>query len=91
MSAVLLGSAPKRSARDIVVAPRLPARPETHTGDPFTTEGEIYAECATCRDTGGRRYHVSGPRREVKKALNEHHKMFHSDEIGVVLLNQPRQ
>lgn len=71
----------------ILVAPRLPDRPKQHTGNPFTSEGDIVADCAT-DDCG---YHAMGPRAEVKKALDQHHRLFHSESIGVVLLNQARQ
>lgn len=92
MAGVLLErSTVKLPARGIVLAPRLPERPRVHTGNPFTTHGDVVAECQNCLEAGGKRYHVSGERNEVKKALDLHHRLFHSQEIGVVLLNQPRQ
>lgn len=36
-------------------------------------------------------YHAVGPRADVKKAVDAHHKLYHSEQIGVVLLNQPGQ
>lgn len=74
-------------ARELIVAPRIPPPPKNHTGDPFTSDGDIVADCAI----DGCGYHVMGPRADVKKAMNEHHKLYHSQETGVVLLNQPRQ
>ena len=77
-------------ARSIVVAPRLPAFPKEYRGLGESL-GDIVAECETCRLTGGRRYHVQGARADVKRAMDEHHRLYHPDETGVVLLNQPRQ
>lgn len=74
-------------ARSLVVAPRLPERSKLHTGNPFTSEGDVVADCAV----EGCGYHVMGARATVKLALDEHRKMFHSTQTGVVLLNQPRQ
>lgn len=91
MPPVLLSAAPARPQPRIVVAPRLPVRPREHTGNVFTTEGDIVATCTNCAAEGGKVYQVMGPRDLVKKALDEHRKLFHSQEIGVVLLNQPGQ
>lgn len=77
----------KPKARSLIVAPRLPEKPKEYGFSPFTSEGDMVADCAI----PGCGYHVMGSRGNVKKALDEHRKMFHSDEIGVVLLNQPRQ
>lgn len=83
---------PKPKARQIVVAPRLPPRPKAHDGNPFTTEGFMVADCETRLPDGTTcGYHVAGPRADVKKALDLHHRTYHSEDIGVVLLNQARQ
>lgn len=74
-------------AREIIVAPRLPKFPTQYTGNPFTSAGDVVADCGIPRCG----YHVMGPRDQVKKAMDEHHRLFHSEETGVVLLNQPRQ
>ncbi len=82
----------KAPARSVIVAPRLPVRPKNHTGNPFTTDADIVADCDTLLDDGTKcGYHVMGPRAEVKKALDMHHRMYHPQSIGVVLLNQARQ
>jgi hypothetical protein len=79
-------------ARSLIVAPRLPERPKQHSGNPFTSDGDIVADCNTLLPDGSRcGYHCMGPRDEVKKALDLHHKLYHPESIGMVLLNQPRQ
>lgn len=83
MSVVL----PKRAAREIVVAPRLPELKREGYRTPFDAEGDVVADC----DVDGCGYHTMGPRRLVGAAMKDHHRVFHSDQIGVVLLNQPRQ
>ncbi len=80
-------SIPLRKAREIVIAPRMPSLPKGDYRTPFTTKADVVADCAA----EGCGYHVMGDRAQVKLALDEHRKMFHSSEIGVVLLNQPRQ
>jgi hypothetical protein len=72
-------------ARELVVAPRLPAFPKAHTGNPFTTVGDVVADCELCG------YHAMGPRADVRRAMDTHRAMYHSTETSVVLLNQPRQ
>ena len=74
-------------AREIIIAPRLPAKPKVHTGNPFTTIGDVTADCGV----PGCGYHCMGPRQDVKRAMDEHHRMYHNETTGVVLLNQPRQ
>lgn len=74
-------------ARSLIVAPRLPVFPKEYTGNPFTSIGDVTADC----DVAGCGWHAMGPRAEVKLAINEHHRTYHSDEVGVVLLNQPQQ
>lgn len=74
-------------ARELIVAPRLPDRPKTHTGNPFTSDGDIVVDCGT----PGCGWHAMGTRENVKRAMDEHRRMFHSSSIGVVLLNQPGQ
>lgn len=76
----------RRKAREVVLAPRLPEFPSLFLGT-WEAEGDITADCTTA----GCGYHVLGPRAEVQLALKEHHRLFHPDEIGVVLLNAPRQ
>ncbi len=74
-------------ARGLIVAPRLPERPKLHTGNPFTTVGDVVADCGVA----GCGYHVMGARADVKKALDEHRRFYHSEETSVVLLNHARQ
>lgn len=88
MGAVLLEPKPvaKRPAREIVIASRLPALPDEGTySTPWESPGDVVAECAECG------YGCSGPRAEVGKAMKAHHALYHSQSIGVVLLNHPRQ
>lgn len=91
MSVPVLGRPPRLAARTLVIAPRMPAPPKHHTGNPFTSQGDVVAECQTCADLGGKVYCCSGTRAEVKRAMDEHHRTFHPHETGVVLLNAPRQ
>lgn len=86
MSVVLLAPA-RRPAREIVVATRMPPVPKVRSGSPFTTLGDVVADCGV----EGCGYHVQGERAEVGKALREHHRLFHSDQISVVHLNCARQ
>jgi hypothetical protein len=72
-------------ARSLIVAPRLPPKPELHTGNPFTTLGDVVADC----QVEGCGYHVMGPRADVKKAIDAHHAMWHSEDTVVVILNSP--
>lgn len=74
-------------AMELIVAPRMPERPKSHTGNPFTTEGDIVADCAK----PGCGWHAMGPRALIREAIRNHLAMCHSQEIGQVLLNQPRQ
>lgn len=74
-------------ARSLVIAPRLPAKPKVHTGDPFTSDGDVVYDC----DMDGCGWHAFGPRSEAKQAIQAHNQMYHPNQIGVVLLNQPRQ
>lgn len=74
-------------ARSIIVAPRLPSlNAATYNGNPFTSEGDVYAECGT----DGCGYKAMGARADVKLAMDAHRKMYHSQETNVVLLNHPR-
>lgn len=66
---------------------RMPDAPKIRTGDPFADLGDIVADCAQ----PGCGYHVMGPRALIKEALREHHRVFHPEETGVILLNTPRQ
>lgn len=79
--------APKIPARGLLVAPRMPEFPKVHSGNPFTTEGDLVADCLV----EGCGYHAWGPRHEVGKALKEHHRLFHPESISVVVLNHARQ
>ena len=74
-------------ARSLIVAPRLPAFPAHHTGNPFTSSGDIVVDC----DVAGCGWHAFGPRADMKLAVNDHHRRFHPEQTGVVLLNQPQQ
>jgi hypothetical protein len=90
MGAVLLDPTPvaKRPAREVVVATRLPKIPEVgEYRTPWDSPGDVVAECAV----DGCGYGCSGPRAEVGKAMKAHHALYHSQSIGVVLLNHPRQ
>lgn len=78
----------KLHAREVIVAPRLPAKPPGETyKTPFDAEGDIVVDC----DVDGCGWHAMGPRSLMGKAVKAHHQMYHPDQIGVVLLNQPRQ
>lgn len=83
---VLLAPA-RRPARDLVVATRLPPFPKEYTGNPFTSLGDVVADC----EVEGCGYHVQGERSHVKLALKEHHRLFHPESISVVRLNLARQ
>lgn len=71
-------------ARSLILVPRLPSFPKRYTGNPFTSDGDVYAECGV----EGCGYHTWGSRRTVKLAMDEHHRFSHSQETAVVLLNQ---
>lgn len=79
----------KLPARSVVVAPRLPLRPRAHTGDPFTSDGDIVLDC----DVAGCGWHAMGPRLLMRAAFQEHYRQFHSatQEPVVVLLNSIKQ
>ncbi len=76
-------------ARELIVAPRLPAKPKHHTGNPFTTVGDVVVDC----DVLGCGWHAMGPRADIKKAWDEHYRVWHAsaEQTGVMLLNHPRQ
>lgn len=76
----------KPAARSLVVAARLPAKPKNRTNDPFTADGDMVVDCSVA----GCGWHAIGPRTDMKKAINAHHRMFHSQEVVVTLLNNPR-
>lgn len=80
-------------ARSIVVAPRLPAKPKVYTGDPFTADADIVLDCDQVDAVTGKPcgWHAFGPRKDMKAAVQEHNQMYHPNQIGTVLLNQPRQ
>lgn len=86
MTVPILGEQDPRPARSLIVAPRMPAKPKRHTGDPFTSDGDIVADCGA----DGCGYHVMGPRADVKQAMEAHRRMYHVTETHVVLLNHPR-
>lgn len=92
MSKVLLSAQPKRKAREIVIAPRLPERSKFHTGNPFTSEGDVVVDCDV-HDELGRKcgWHAMGPRADVKKAADNHRRVFHPEATGVFILNAPKQ
>lgn len=85
MSTVILPTRP--AARSLIVAPRLPAAPKAHTGDPFTTVGDVVADC-TVEGCG---WHAMGPRADVKKSIQAHHALHHPQDVVVTLLNNPHR
>lgn len=87
MTVPILGKPDPQPARSLIVAPRLPAKPNLHTGNPFTTVGDVVADCGA----DGCGYHVMGPRDQVKKAMDAHRRLNHSEETFTVLLNHPRE
>lgn len=92
MSLPVLLKPARRPARGLVVATRVPPLPKEHTGNPFTSIGDVVAECSVVDDDGKRcGYSCQGERAEVGKALREHHRLFHSESISVALLNHARQ
>ncbi len=91
MQGVLLEPKAKPPARDIVVAARLPEFPKNHTGNPFTSIGDIVADCDGTINGKPCGWHAMGPRAVVKKAYDEHRKQYHQTETGRLLLNRPRQ
>ncbi len=91
MAGVLLEPKAKTPAREIVIVPRLPDRPKTYGLSPWSTDADVTADCDGTINGKPCGWHAMGPRAQVKKAYDEHRRMFHSDDIGVVLLNQPRQ
>lgn len=80
-------------ARELIVAPRMPRlNADTYTGNPFTSPGDVVADCDVVDEKGNRcGYHVMGPREDVKKAMTDHRNLYHSTTVSVVLLNQPNQ
>jgi hypothetical protein len=74
-------------ARELIIAPRIPTPPKAHTGNPFTTLGDVVLDCELCG------WHVMGPRADAKKAWDDHYRQNHGgqQQTGVVLLNQPKQ
>ena len=73
-------------AREIVIAHRVPAPPkERHGVSPFEEIGDMVVDC----DMPGCGWHAQGTRANVKLALEEHRRMFHTGEILVVKLNNP--
>lgn len=80
----------KPPARTLLVAPRLPQRPKEHTGNPFTTVGDVVLDC----DVPGcsPHWHGMGARADVIKAWREHYRQNHASAqmTGVVLINHPR-
>jgi hypothetical protein len=90
VAAVDLG--PKTPARGLVVATRMPPPPKLGTyTTPWESPGDVYAECDVTTDGKRCGYACSGERVEVGKAMRAHHRMFHVNEVAVVLLNQARQ
>lgn len=76
-------------AGGLIVTPRMPALPKVRTGHPFTTVADVVADCGA----EGCGWHAMGQRADVKKAWDEHYRIFHgtAQVTGVVLLNQPKQ
>lgn len=75
------------AARSLVIAPRMPPAPREHTGNPFTAGGDIVLDCTE----EGCGWHWMGPRSVAQQAYSRHKAEYHSEAIGVVLLNQARQ
>lgn len=92
MSAVILAPPVRRFARELVIAPRLPARSKFHTGNPFTSEGDVVVDCDV-RDEFGNKcgWNAMGPRADVKRATDQHRRLYHPESIGVFKLNAPKQ
>lgn len=94
MSAVILApKAPaRRLAREIVIAPRLPERSKFHTGNPFTSEGDVVVDCDVMDVFGNKcGWNCMGPRADVRAAIDSHRRMFHPESTGVFKLNMPKQ
>ena len=68
----------------------MPSFPKFYTGNPFTSEGDVYAECGVegCKVYGGQPFHTMGPRATVKKIMADHHRLCHVQETAVIKLNQ---
>jgi hypothetical protein len=74
-------------ARQLIVAPRMPAPPKAYAGSPFETLADVVVDCGE----DGCGWHAMGPRDQIKLAWDEHYRMYHPGEVGVLLLNRPRQ
>jgi len=72
-------------ARNLVISHRLPQFP-THGGSPFVGEGDIVAKCDICTDP---EFEFQGQREHVKKAIDEHKRMYHSQNTMKIMLNNP--
>jgi hypothetical protein len=72
----------------IVIATRMPDKPKQRVGGtPFDQDGDIVVDC----DQPGCGWHAMGPRKLIKKAMDEHQRMYHAEQGSVILLNQPKQ
>lgn len=72
-------------ALSLIVAPRMPAPPTAHPGNPFESLSDVVIDCGE----EGCGWHAMGPRQEVKKAWDEHYRLYHSQQIGMVRINHP--
>ena len=79
---------PNDKARQIVVAPRLPAPPPERGLSPFQVDGDIVVDCSVA----GCGWNAMGDRRLVGKKWEEHYRTRHGAdrEVGVLLINDPR-
>lgn len=81
-------AAPKPQVGELMVAARVPKLDaSTFTGTFNPGGGDVVAECKT----GFCDWVCMGPRPEVGAAWQEHHRLVHSNQRGVVKLNTPRQ
>lgn len=84
-----------RTARAVVVAPRIPSLDrKTYNGNPFTSAGDVVADCDVVKADGTKcGWHAMGSRADVRLAWNEHYRQFHGADqaVGVLLLNTPKQ
>ena len=57
--------------------------------NPFAAVRDIVADC----DVPGCGWHAMGPAELVKKAIDEHNRVYHTsaEQTGIILINRPRQ
>ncbi len=80
-------------ALEIVTAMRLPKMSERTGTGVFDALGDVTVSCGHVDEVTGRRcgWNAMGPRAQMKGAVVEHRRMFHSQATRpwVTLLNQP--